>query len=139
MEAKVQRYGSAAARTREAGSARALLLFVRSSAFLDLHIFELARFEYFAAFLAFDVFCIFVARDDLNLRMFALAWINFLLGWLRRLNRRHSIGTCFIRLEELGNLLKLAVFWGGSERKSSPGRCLQMVTWRVSRDKNRWQ
>jgi len=53
--------------------------------FLDVHVFEFAGVEYFAAFEALYVFGIFIAGNDLDTRMFA--WIHVLAligGWLGR-------------------------------------------------------
>ena len=67
------------------------LFFFRLFPFFDRHIFELARFEDVSALLAFDVFGIFIAGDDLNPRMFALFGTGSFLGGLRRLARRHKL------------------------------------------------
>ena len=65
------------------------LLFFQIFPLLDRHIFELARFEHLTAFLAFNVFGIFIAGNDLYLRMLAEFTGDFLLSWLRGLHRHH--------------------------------------------------
>jgi hypothetical protein len=53
--------------------------------FLDVHVFEFAGVEYFAAFEALDEFGIFIAGNDLDTRMFAWSHILALVGrWLGR-------------------------------------------------------
>jgi hypothetical protein len=69
-------------------------LFFRRFLFLDCHVFQFARFENIAAFLAFDIFGFFIARDDPHPRMLALFWSHFLLGQRRRLARRHKRAEC---------------------------------------------
>ena len=53
--------------------------------FFDVHVFEFAGVEYFAAFEALDVFGIFIAGNDLDTRMFAWSHgLTLIGGWLGR-------------------------------------------------------
>ena len=67
---------------------------------LDRHILELARFEHLAAFLALNVFRIFIAGNNLYLRMLAEFTSDFLFSGLRGLDRRHMHSESSFGLEK---------------------------------------
>src|ERR1700686_3692607 len=65
--------------------AKADLRFLGKLRVLDDHVLEFAGFEDLTAFLAFNEFRVFFARNDLHARMLAWWQIGFLLGeWGRR-------------------------------------------------------
>jgi hypothetical protein len=66
------------------------LFFFDAFPFFDRHVLELAGLEDVAAFLAFHVFGIFVAGNDLHPGMLALLPADLPRG-LRRLARRHKL------------------------------------------------
>lgn len=62
--------------------------------FLDRHVLQFTGLKNVATLLAFDVFGLFVAGDDLHPWMLALFGTDFLLGRLRRLAKRHKLVDC---------------------------------------------
>jgi hypothetical protein len=67
----------------------ALVSSIFQLALFDLHVFELARFEDFAAFQAFDKLGIFLASYDADTGVLARLHGVFLLGWFRRAGYGH--------------------------------------------------
>jgi len=55
------------------------LLFFWLFLFFNRHVLQFARLENFSTFLAFHIFGLLVAGDDLNLRMLAQFGTDFLL------------------------------------------------------------
>ena len=69
-------------------------LFVGCFLFLDRHVLQFTGLENVSAFLAFHIFGVFVAGDDLHPRMLALFGTDFLLGRWRGLAKRHKRVDC---------------------------------------------
>ncbi|MGO9721907.1 MAG: hypothetical protein ACLPOA_15320 [Methylocella sp.] len=111
------------------------LLFFLVLPLLDRHILELARLEYLATFLAFNVFGIFISGDNLYLRMLAEFTADFLFSGLRGLDRHHmhsEIASVFEKgdgrqFREIGGILGRA----GPDVKSP--KEARLVTSRPSR------